>query len=185
MIQSSCEMTTPSHDELAGYLRCLIYDLNVLATSTEKMMAESDDRIVEAYKTAALIKLRTVYDFFHRPTASDSIKLQMFQVYNPTVPPPQSQNWDTWLTHQSINTYVVHLDVERVTKTVPQPKFSRGERAVLRTAVALMNDAKQFIDGVAGHCDFVGLNSFGTRWRTEFVDTLNRLNAMVTANSST
>lgn len=149
------------------------------------MMAESDERLVQAHMTAALVKLRTVYDFFHRPTASDSIKLHVFQVYNPTVPPHQAQNWDTWLTHQSINTYVVHLDVERVTKTVPQPKFSRGEWAVLRTAVALMNDAKQFIDSVTGHQDFVGLNNFGTRWRAEFVDTLNRLNSMVAANTTT
>jgi hypothetical protein len=178
-------MRTPSHDELAGCLRCLIYDLNVLATSTERMMTESDDRLVEAHKTSALVKLRTVFDFFHRPAASDSIKLQMFQVYNPNVPPPHSQNWDTWLTHQSINTYVVHLDVERVTKTVPQPKFSRGERAVLRTAVALVNDAKDFIDSVSGHQEFVGLNSFRTRWRAEFVDTLNRLNSMVAANTTT
>jgi len=178
-------MTTPSHDELAGYLRCLIYDLNVLATSVEKMMEESDDRIVEACKTAALVKLRTVYDFFHRPRACDSIKLRIFQVYNPTLPPHRSQKWDTWLTHQSINTYVVHLDVERVTKSVPQPKFKRGERAVLRMAVALMNDAQQFIESVVGHQEFVGLNKLGTRWRAEFVDTLNRLNKMVGGKSST
>jgi hypothetical protein len=35
-------MRTPSHKELAGYLRCLVYDLHVLATSTERMMTVAD-----------------------------------------------------------------------------------------------------------------------------------------------
>ena len=178
-------MTTPSHGQLAEYLRCLIYDLNVLATSTEKMITEADDRIVEAYKTAALVKLRTVYDFFHRPKASDSIKLQFFQAYAPTVSAQRTQNWDQWLTHQSINTYVVHLDIGRVSKIVAQPKFSQGERAVLRTAVALMNDAREFVDSVVANQDFVGLNDFGNRWREQFIDTLTRLNTIIADNGPT
>ncbi len=178
-------MTTPTHDECAGYLRCLIYDLNVLATATHGMMTEPDEPLVEAYKTAALVKLRTVYDFFHRPAASDSIKLRMFDAYSPDVPPHRTRDWDQWLTHQSINTYVVHLDTERVSKTVRQPKFSRGERAVLRTAVACMNEARTFVDSVVAHEDFTGLNVFGNRWQTQFLKTLDRLNQMVADQTST
>ena len=176
-------MATPSHSDLAGYLRCLIYDLNVLAASTEAMIKEADDRLVEVYKTAALVKLRTVYDFFHRPAASDSIKSALFHVYAPTVPPARTQCWDPWLTHQSINTYVVHLDIERVVKTVPQPKFEKGERAILRTAVEMMADARKFVDSVVNHADFAGLNPCGKRWREQFEQGLQRLQ-LLTGGSS-
>lgn len=172
-------MAVPSHDELAGYLRCIIYDLFVLAVATEKMVAESDHGLSEVCKTAALVKLRAVYDFFHRPSALDSIKLAMFDCYSPEKPVFVETDWATWLTRQSINTYVVHLDIERVTKVIPQPKFKRGERAVLQTAVAFMKDAQKFVVSVMGHRDFDGLNDCGTRWWNEFNDVLPRLDRLI------
>lgn len=173
----------PSHEELAGFLRCLVYDMNVLASSTEAMLNEGDDRIAETHKTAALVKLRSVYDFFHRPTASDSIKLSHFQCYSPIVPPTFTREWDPSLTHQSINTYIVHLDRRRIAKSVPQPKFARGERAVLRTAVALMRDGRNFVESVLRHADCRGMNTYGNRWWHEFLETLPRLDRLVTNDS--
>lgn len=171
--------TTPTHDQLAGYLRCVIYDLFVLAKATDKLIEESDHGLTEVYKTAALVKLRSVYDFFYRPDVTDSIKLIMFNCYSPKKPTSISDEWDTWLNHQSINTYIVHLDVERVTKDSPQPKFNRGNRAILRTAVALMKDAREFVGSVLSNDEFAGLNGLGKRWWNQFNSVLNRLEVLI------
>ena len=169
-------MSSPTHDELAQYLRCLIYEMHILALATERMVKEPDKVSAEVYKTAALIKLRTIYDFFHRPTASDTIKISMFKDYKAKTPKPLGKDWDTWLNHQSINTYVVHLDKDRVTKIFPQPKFSKGENAVLHTTISLLHDAKEFVDSVIDHKDFVGLNEYGILCREHFEDSFHRLN---------
>jgi hypothetical protein len=58
------KMPNPSHDDLAQYLRCVVYDLHVLALATEAMIKEKDPGQSEVNKTAALIKLRAVYDLF-------------------------------------------------------------------------------------------------------------------------
>ena len=172
--------TTPQipHADLAKYLQCVVYDLNILANATELMLASDTDAICEVAKSCAMIKLRTIYDFFHRPDASDTLKRAWFDTYNPTLPQQLDRDWETWLNHQSINTYVVHLDAIRITKTVPQPKFSRGESAVLSTAVRLLNDAMLFVDSIVSRSEFAGLDEFGTRWLMEFRASTARLNGM-------
>lgn len=178
-------MADPSHDDLAGYLRCVIYDLYVLALATEAMVEESDQGPSEVNKTAALVKLRAVYDFFHRPSVKDSIKVAMFDRYSPKKPLSSGTKWSTWLTHQSINTYIVHLDIERVTKVYAQPKFNRGELAVMQTALGFMKDAQQFVASVMQHPDSVDLNDRGMRWWNEFNDALPRLDAMLAPQVNT
>jgi hypothetical protein len=178
-------MAHPSHDDLAGYLRCVVHDLFVLALATEAMIKESGHGLSQVNKTAALVKLRAIYDFFHRPSAMDSIKVAMFDRYSPQRPSPVRTEWNTWLTLQSINTYVVHLDIERVTKVYPQPKFKRGERAVLRTAVQFMKDAQKFVASVMEHPESVKLNDRGMHWWKEFNDALPRLDRLLAPDDNT
>ena len=167
---------TITHKDRAAYLRCLIYDLYVLATAVREVETTTDYALNEIYKAAALLKLRAVHDFFFRLNASDSIKLSMFKCYNPTTPQWNPLNRNTWLTRQSINTYVAHLDKARVTKkyeredrstgkkkgdSPPQPKFDRGDRAVINASKQLMGQAKEFVESVLTHKEFAGLNDRG------------------------
>jgi hypothetical protein len=70
-------------------------------------MEKTDDyALTEVCKTAAQLKLRAVHDFFFRPAAQDSIKLRMFDCYNPTTPKKNPLKKNAWLTLQSIHTYV-------------------------------------------------------------------------------
>jgi hypothetical protein len=85
-------MKTPPPKDLSAYLKCFVYDLYVLAAAVESMTEARDNDQAEVSKTAALIKLRTVYDFLHRPTACDTIKRSMFAGCNPAMPPARSQN---------------------------------------------------------------------------------------------
>lgn len=57
-------MKRSSHKELADYLKCVIYDLYVLATAVETIAEAKSHELAEVGKTAALVKLRTVYDCF-------------------------------------------------------------------------------------------------------------------------
>ena len=150
-----------SNENLGECLRCVIYDMCVLAQTTETLVTSDDQALQEVAKTAALIKLRTVYDFFHRPDATDTIKVSLFADFSPSLPESFVRQWDDWLTHQSINTYVAHLDLRRVTKTIPQPKFERGEIAILRTVVRVLEDALEFVDSIINR---LNVNQRGIDW---------------------
>ena len=58
-------MDTHSHEDLAAFLRCLIYDLYVLSTAIERLRAAERFGEVEVLKTSGLIKLRAVSCPFH------------------------------------------------------------------------------------------------------------------------
>lgn len=161
-----------THERRAQYLKCVLYECRVLARSVLELQKVQDDSLAEVSKTAGVLKLRAVYDFLHRPAASDTIKRSMFDVYNPQVPPRMSKHWETWLTHQSINTYFVHLDRDRILKTVPQPKFNRGNQAVIRRAIKLLTEASDFARSIINHRDFVGLDTYGRKYWSEFQVTL-------------
>lgn len=164
-----------SHDDRAKYLKCVLYECDVLARCVYELRQTDDAAMTEVLKTAGVLKLRTVYDFLHRSAACDTIKRSMFDVYSPTVPAPLTKTWDTWLSHQSINTYFAHLDRRRVDKTIPQPKFARGETAVIKTAVLLLKQAELFADSIIKHQDFPGLDTYGKRYWNSFSDTLSKL----------
>lgn len=164
-----------SHDDRAKYLKCVLYECDVLARCAYELRRTDDPGMAEVLKTAGALKLRSVYDFLHRPSASDTIKRRMFDVYSPTVPAALNNAWDTWLTHQSINTYFVHLDRQRLDKSIPQPKFARGETAVIDTAILLLDQARVFADSIIQHRDFPGLDTYGKRYWTSFKATLSML----------
>ena len=164
-----------THRQRALYLKCVLYECSVLARSVLQLQTTEDNRLAEVFKTSGVLKLRTLYDFLHRPNASDSIKRSMFNVYNPTVPAQMNQQWETWLTHQSINTYFAHLDRRRIEKTIPQPKFKRGEKAVIKRAIKLLDEARDFADSVIAHADFPGLDTYGHRYWDDFQTTLKEL----------
>lgn len=170
---------TITHDDRAGYLRCLIYDLYVLSTAVSEMTKTNDYALTEVYKTVAQLKLRAVHDFFFRPCVRDSIKLKDFDCYTPTTPKTNPLKKNAWLTLQSIQSYVVHLDRVRVAKkheknddsggakigaSLPQPKFEKGNKAVIAASAQLMEQAKEFVESVLNHNDFPGLNAFGKRY---------------------
>ncbi len=179
---------TITHDDRAGYLRCLIYDLYVLASAVSEMKETDNYALTEVYKTAAQLKLRAVHDFFFRPKAQDSIKLNMFDCYGPMKPKKNPLNKNAWLTLQSIQTYVVHLDKARVTKkyekddklsgakkgdNLPQPKFDKGNQSVIDASKKLMEQAKEFVESVLKHKDFPGIDrKFGKRWWIGFQEKL-------------
>lgn len=164
-----------SHEERAKCLKCVIYECAVLARSILGLRQTADGSLAEVYKTAGVLKLRSLYDFLHRPTASDTIKWSLFDVYAPTIPAAMGRQWDTWLEHDSINCYFVHLDRRRITKTVPQPKFESGETAVINTAIQLLDQAMAFAASVIQHQDFSGLDTYGGRYWTDFQATLAEL----------
>lgn len=179
-----------THEDRAGYLRCLIYDLYVLATAIGELEKTDDYGLGEVYKTAAQLKLRAVHDFFFRPGAMDSIKLSMFDCYTPMAPQANPLTTNDWLTLQSIHTFVVHLDTARVTKKyakddpltgakkgdpLPQPKFNRGDQAVIDASKQLMEQAKTFVESIMNHKEFPGLDSlgrFGKRYWVGFQEKL-------------
>lgn len=99
----------------SGYLKCLIYDLYALATAIDELKQTEDYALKEVYKTAGLVKLRAIHDFFFRPEAN-TIKLSMFDHFNPKKPENNALKKCDWLTLESINTYVAHLDKRRITK---------------------------------------------------------------------
>lgn len=170
-----------SHHELAEYLRCVIYDLFVMANATERMVKETDHALIEVYKTAALIKLRAVSKFL-LGTGGDSIRRKWFRRYSPKYD-TSSINWDAkWLKPKSIEKYVAHLDKERVTKGEPQPKFREGKIAILKTAISVIAVGQQFVNSIMQHDDFAGLNDWGTRWLKEFNESYTRLIAFTVAD---
>jgi len=59
-----------------------------------------------------------------------------------------NQEWETWLTHQSIDTYFAHLDRRRVQKIFPQPKFKKGAKAVINRVIILLEQARNFAHGI-------------------------------------
>ena len=164
-----------THKDRAKYLKCVLYECNVLARAVLELRNTKDDGIAEVLKTAGVLKLRTLYDFMHRPQACDTIKRSMFNVYNPQTPPSMSKQWERWLTHQSINTYFAHLDRRRILKTVPQPKFKRGAKAVMKRGIMLLQQAREFAYTVINHRDFAGLDKYGKKYWSEFQATLNDL----------
>ena len=95
-----------------------------------------------------------------------------------------TQNWDTWLTHQSINTYFVHLDKRRIKKQIPQPKFKRGNSAVIRTVIQLLDEARAFTASIIQHQDFPGLDTYGRRYWAEFQSALKQLHHQMTTSRS-
>lgn len=168
-------MTQPiTHKDRSQYLKCVLYECNVLAHAVRKLR-QSKDADSEVAKTAGVLKLRTVYDFMHRPQACDTIKRNMFNVYDPAIPPAMNTEWETWLTHQSINTYFAHLDRRRIEKTIPQPKFQRGARAIVNRAVMLLQQVRAFAESIINHKDFPGLDTYGKRYWNDFLATLDDL----------
>lgn len=182
-----------SHKELSEYLRCVIYDLYILAVSVENLKKSKDFALTEVFKTSGLLKLRAIHHFFFPPRkCRDSIKLNMFDCYNPKNPTDKTldASVEEWLTMQSIHTYCVHLDKERVTKKfkeddeesgkkkgdpLPQPKFKQGNHAVIEATIKLMTQAYDFVDSILRHPDFQGLNYFGQFYWRGFTSTLDRL----------
>ncbi len=184
---------SPSHEELSEYLRCVIYDLYILAVSIENLKKSKDFALIEVFKTSGLLKLRAIHHFFYPPDkCRDSIKLKMFDCYTPKNPTDKAldSSVEKWLTMQSIHTYVVHLDKSRVTKKfekddtasgkkegdpIPQPKFEQGNGAVIEASMKLMTQAYDFVDRIRCHPDFQGLNYWGQKYWNGFSSTLNRL----------
>jgi hypothetical protein len=171
---------TATHEELAAYLRCLIYDLDILATCVQEMKRNPKGHLMDVCLNAGSVKLRAIHDFFFRPEACDSIKLWMFDCYEPKKPAKEPSLWDKGLTLQSIHTYVVHLDVQRHTgrdkngKRIVQPG-GRGVPRVIKTAIALMKQARTFVESLKAHPPFQGLNEHGKRWWAHFCRTLDQL----------
>lgn len=167
--------TATTHLDRAKYLRCVIYECSVLACAIRDLRGATNDEDSDVAKTAGALKLRTLYDFFHRPQACDTIKRIMFNVYNPIVPPHMTVDWEQWLTHQSINTYFAHLDRRRIQKTFPQPKFKRGAKAVMNRAIVLLQQARTFAQSILDHKDFPGLDKYGKKYWSTFTTVLDEL----------
>lgn len=58
----------PTHKELSQYLRCVLYECCVLTQAVQELQ-KADSATEEIAKTAGVLKLRTLYDFMHRPQA--------------------------------------------------------------------------------------------------------------------
>jgi hypothetical protein len=164
-----------THQDRAKYLKCVLYERSVLACAIRDLRSAENDEDAEVAKTAGALKLRTLYDFMHRPQACDTIKRSMFNVYNPVAPPHMDPAWEQWLTLQSINTYFTHLDRRRIQKTVPQPKFQRGKDAVIGRGIVLLQQARTLAQSVIDHEDFVGLDRYGNKYWDKFTTVLDEL----------
>lgn len=58
---------------------------------------------------------------------------------------------------------------------IPQPKFKRGKKAVIEASVALMKEARIFVESVLLNKEFPGLDYYGKRYWKGFVGKLERL----------
>jgi hypothetical protein len=169
----------------------LVYDLYVLATAIELLRNSEDFGQTEVLKTAALVKMRAIHNFFFAE-CQDSIKMAFFDCYSPSKPQksPFAGGTEQWLTKQSIGTFVVHLDKARVTKKfekddkwsgkkkgddLAQPKSDKGNHAVVEASIQLMIQAHDFVDSILHNPDFPRLSFFGQKYWRGFNSTLDGL----------
>lgn len=174
---------TPTHKDLAAYLRSVIYELYVLAICVQQMKKDprGRDDLTEACVNAGCMKLRSICKFFFHPNAQDSIKLKWFKKrYDPYIPNKQHVTGEPGFSVQSLETWVCHLDIGRATRKdkngtpVAQPG-ARGIPRTVKTSVQMMKEARRFVQGILQHRDFVGLNKHGKRWWNRFEQTLSQL----------
>ncbi len=85
-------------------------------------------------------------------------------------------------TKQSINKYIAHLTWVRINKPecIPQPKFKRGDKAVISNAKKLLNDAVVFVKTVTdtSNSNHVKLDKDGQGYRVIFDEAFKQLDAL-------
>lgn len=164
-------------------MRCVLYEMLTLALSVELLLAPKRKKMAsrvdsrEVLKTAALIKIRILFDFLYNekyPNGDDFTAKNDFQK---TIPTPLLKGCDNlgMFTKQSINKFIVHLTKERIEKPekIPQPKFQGGIDALVYNAALILSDAQQFIaESTLTHG---GLDDDGKNYLADFLASMARL----------
>lgn len=180
----------------ACILRCVLYEAFTLAITVQTLGVKSwppelcyklpvaDYDPQEVFKSAALMKIRLLYDFLYNEEKSDDFTVRHnFSRYgfDKQLPKPEMVGLQggKMFTKQSINKYVAHLTKARITKPIciPQPKFERGLQATLDNARLILQDMDSFTSKVVNHPDFSGLEDWGQSFLDGFRAALARMNA--------
>lgn len=180
----------------ARILRCVLYEAFTLAMTVHTLRVKSwpdelrydlpvaDFDPQEVLKSAALMKIRLLYDFLYNDkTPDDFAAWRNFSCYGFNQPLPKPalvglQGGDMF-TRKSINKFVAHLTKARITKPkcMPQPRFQKGLQATLDNAMLILRDVDSFATKVVDHNDFPGLEDWGQSFLDGLRCALTRMNA--------
>ena len=179
----------------ARILRCVLYEAFTLAITVQTLRVKSwpdelrynlpvaDFDPQEVLKSAALMKIRLLYDFlYNEKTTDDFAAWRNFSRYGFDQPLPKPalvglQGRDMF-TKKSINKFVAHLTKARITKPtcIPQPRFQKGLQATLDNAKLILRDVDSFTSKVIEHEDFPGLEDWGQSFLDGLRAALIRMN---------
>ncbi len=146
-------------------LRCVLYEMFVLASSAQAMQTKWPDDLTfdhpklgpftpsESLKIAALISFRILYDFLYNVKSDDDFTADDFKRHGgnrPKEPTFAGFEPGKMFTKESINKYIAHLTWARINKPkcVPQPKFKEGDEDTISNAKILLKDARAFVSAL-------------------------------------
>jgi hypothetical protein len=143
----------------------------------------------EVLHSAALVKIRLLYDFLYNSDSTDDITLQDFSQYgfsNPLIIPQELVGCEGQgeFKKNSINKFIAHLTKARITKPecTPQPsKFEQGRSVTVTNAKAVLRDVDRFVRQVINHPDFSGLDNWGESYLDGFRAVMSRIDAVPNA----
>lgn len=175
-------------------LRCVLYQMYVLASSVLAMKSEWSEDVKfrhpklgvftpnESLNIAALISFRILSDFLYNTKSDDDFSVEDFIQYGATRPTePQFVGFESgkMFTKESINKFVAHLTWARINKPqcIPQPKFRMGLKAMVSNAQKLLKDADALVKAVCdpANPNRISLDKDGQGFRKVFDEALPRL----------
>lgn len=178
-------------------LRCVLYQMYVLASSALAMKTAWSEELTfehpqlgtftpnESLKIAALVSFRILFDFLYNPKSDDDFSVNDFTIHGenrPSLSTFVGFEGGKMFTKESINKYVAHLTWARINKPkcIPQPKFRRGDRAIVSNAKKLLADAATFVNTVtdATYPKHVKLDRDGQGYRAMFDKAFGQLFAL-------
>jgi len=201
----------------AGIVRCVLYEMFTLALAVQTLrhgqweapfhyalFDEADSEYKkglfspeEVAKTAALIKVRILYDFLYASHSDDDFQATaVIAVGNKRTPsdfsgygitPAAFKNQATIkqledgliLTRRSINKFVAHLVEERMLKPhcIPRPIFSRGKETTIKVARLILEDAEAFVRAVTNPPNDLKLDNWGRGYWKAYQEAIARIDA--------
>lgn len=180
----------------ARVLRCVLYEAFTLAMTVQALGLKSWPPALcyrlpvaafdpqEVLRSAALMKIRLLYDFLYRDNTTDDFAISKnFSRYGfnqpLSTPALVGLQGGNMFTRKSINKFVAHLTKARVTKPkcIPQPRFEKGLHAICKNGMLILKDVESFASRVVSHPDFPGLEDWGQSYLDGLRTALTRMNA--------
>lgn len=175
-------------------LKCVLYEAFTLAMAVQALKtitwpAETRYKTdVGAYdpsevvKSAALVKFRLLHGFLYLDNDTKEFRAcRDFSAFGISCPftQPSFDGFDSRgvFTRKSINRFIAHLTVQRITKPkcMPQPKFRRAEKAIIKNASLILDDVAEFAAQVIKHPTFGELDRYGKAYLEGFSEVKTRL----------